>query len=135
MILQVTVPLTINIISGVPFDQGLKQVHINGEVIHLSTYQSLNAQELNDEEDLWHGFDKKIEEKLGPKATVKDFDDMNMEETPTFEMYGDNYGVERTPDKIPEDLEPTPNLSKDVYLNASIFCHEGKRSLGGGRFS
>ena len=46
---------------------------MNGEVVHRSTYQSLTAQDLNDEEDLWREFDKKIEEKLGTKATIKDF--------------------------------------------------------------
>ena len=35
-------------------------------------------------------------------------------------MYGDNDGVEGTPDEPPEELEPTPDLSKDVYLNTSI---------------
>ena len=72
---------------------------------------------MNDEEDLRRDFDNKIEEKLGPKATVKYFYDINMEETPKFEIYGDNDGVEGTPDKPPEELETTPDLSKDIYLN------------------
>ena len=42
---------------------------------------------------------------------------MNMEGTPTFKIYGDNDGVKRTPDKPPEELEPTPDLSTDTYLN------------------
>ena len=52
---------------------------MNGEVVHQYTYWSLTAQELNNGEDLRRSFDKKIEEKLGPKARVKDFYDMNME--------------------------------------------------------
>ena len=75
-----------------------KILKMNGEVVHQSTYWSLTTQDLNDEEDLRHEFDKKIEEKLGPKAKVNNFDDMNMEETPTFEMYGDNNGFKGTPD-------------------------------------
>ena len=35
-----------------------------------------------------------------------------------LEMYSDNDGVEGTPDEPPEDLELTPDLSTDVYLNA-----------------
>ena len=57
---------------------------------------------------------------------------MNMEETPTFEMYGDNYSVEGTPDKPPEELEPTPYLSVDVYLNASIVFPLGEKMSRGG---
>ena len=93
---------------------------MNGEFVHWSTYCSLTAKELNDEEVLQRDFDKKIEDKLGTKATVKDFYDTNIEETPTFEMYGDNDGVEGTPDEPPEELEPTPDLSTDVYFNTSI---------------
>ena len=59
---------------------------MNGEVVHQSTYRSLTAQELKYEEDLWRNFYNYIEEKIGPKLTVIYFDDMNMEETPTFEM-------------------------------------------------
>ena len=35
---------------------------------------------------------------------VNDFDDMNMEETPTFEMYRNNDGVKGTPNKLSEEL-------------------------------
>ena len=59
---------------------------VNGEVVHRSTYRSLTAQDLTDEEDLRRDFDKKIEEKIETKETVKYFDDMNMEETPMFQM-------------------------------------------------
>ena len=90
---------------------------MNGEVVHQSIHWSLTAQELNDKEYLRREFDKKIEEKIGPRARVKDFYDMNMEEKPTFEMYGNNDSVKGTPEKLPEDLEPTPDLLKDVYLN------------------
>ena len=75
-----------------------KILKINGEVVQQSTYRSLTAKELNDEEDLRPDFDQKIEDKIRPKATVNGFDDMNMEETPTFEMYGDNNGFKGTPD-------------------------------------
>ena len=57
---------------------------MNGEVIHQYTYWSLTAQELKHEEYLRRVFYKKIEEKLRPKAIVKYFDDINVEETPTY---------------------------------------------------
>ena len=63
-----------------------KILKANGEVVHRPTYQSLTAQDLKNEEDLQRNFDKKIEEKIGTKETVKCFDDMNMEETPIFQM-------------------------------------------------
>ena len=90
---------------------------INGEVFHQSTYRSLTEKELNDEEYLQREFDKHIEEKLGPNATVKYVYDMNMEETATFEMSDDNDGVEGTPGEPPEYLEPTPDLLTDVYID------------------
>ena len=43
---------------------------MNGDVIHVSTYRSLTAQELNNEEDLRRNFDKNIEDNIGPKAKV-----------------------------------------------------------------
>ena len=104
-----------------------KILKMNGEVFHQSTYRSLTAQDMNDEEYLRRDFDKKIEDNLGPKVVVKDFDDINMEETPTFEMYGHNDVVEVTPDKLPEDLEPTPDFSAYVYLNASIVLPRGDK--------
>ena len=46
-------------------------------------------------------------------------------------MYGDNYGVEGTPDKPPEYLEPTPDLSTELYLNASIVLPRGDKMARG----
>ena len=48
---------------------------------------------MNNEIYLRRDFDKNIEEKFGPEGTVKYFDYMNMEETPTFEMHSNNDGV------------------------------------------
>ena len=102
----------------------------NGEVVYRSTYRSLTPQEMNDEEESRREFDKKIEEKLGPKAVADDFEDMNMEETPVFEKYEDDE-VEGTPDEPLEELEPTPDLSTDVYLNASIVLPRGDKLARG----
>ena len=106
-------------------------LNMNGEVVHRSTYCSLTAKDLNDEEDLRRKFDKKVEENLGPKAATKYLDDMNMEETPTFEIYSHNDGVKGTPDEPPEELEPTPDLSTDVYLNASTVLPLGYKMARG----
>ena len=102
-----------------------KILKMNGKVVHQYICWSLPAQDMNKQEDLRHEFDKKTEEKLGPNAMVKYFDDINMVETPTFEIYGGNDGVKGTPDKLPEDLEPTPDLWSDVNLNASIVFPRG----------
>ena len=56
---------------------------------------------------------------------------MNTKETPKFEMYGDNDGVEVTPDEPTEDMEPTPDLSTDVYLNTSIVLPRGEKMAMG----
>ena len=45
-----------------------------------------------------------------------------------FEMYDNNDGVGGTPDKLPEELEPTPDLSMDVHLNASIVLPRGENT-------
>ena len=52
--------------------------------------------------------------------TVNNFGDINMEENPTFELYGNNVDIKRTPEKPPEELEPTPDLLADIYFNAPI---------------
>ena len=91
-----------------------KILKMNGEVVRQSTYQSLTAQKMNNEEYLRRDFDKNIEEKLRTKAIVKYFDDNKMEETPTFEMYGNHEGNKVKPDKPLEKMEPTPYLSTDV---------------------
>ena len=83
-----------------------KVLKMNGEVVQRSTHQSITTQE----KDLQSDLDKKFEEKLGPRAMVKYFDDMNMEEISTFEMYGNNDGAKGTSDKPPEELEPTSDL-------------------------
>ena len=59
---------------------------------------------------------------------------MNMEETQTSEMYGDNEGVKGKPDEPPEDLEPNPYLLMDVYVNASIALPRGDNISRGGSF-
>jgi len=55
---------------------------------------------------------------------------MNMEETPVFDKYEDDE-VEGTPDEPLEELEPTPDLSTDVYLNASIVLPRGEKLAQG----
>ena len=51
---------------------------------------------------------------------------MGLEKTPTFEKYEDD-SSEGVPDEPPEELEPTPYLSTDVYLNSSIIFPRGNR--------
>ena len=58
-------------------------------------------------------FDVMIEKKINPKSVAKDFGDMGLEETPTFEKYEDET-VEETPDEPPEEIEPAPDLSTGV---------------------
>ena len=72
-------------------------------MLHRSTYGSLLTKEVNDEIELRRQLDVVIEEKVGLKLLAKDFREMGLEETPTFEKYED-YIVERTPDEPPEEL-------------------------------
>ena len=71
-----------------------------------------------------------IQEKLCPKSVAKDSGDMGLEETPIFENYEDN-SIKGTPDELPEEWEPKPDLLTDIELNASILCNEVTYSLGG----
>ena len=48
-----------------------------------------------------------------------------------FEMYSDNDGVEATPDRLPQELEPTPYLLTDLYKNASIVLPLGYKMAWG----
>ena len=71
-----------------------------------------------------------IEKKLGPKAVAKDFWEMGLEDTPTFEKF-EYDSVEGKPDEPPEKLEPTPGISTDIYLNESIVLPQGDRLVQG----
>ena len=55
---------------------------------------------------------------------------MGLEETPMFENY-EYHSVEGDLDKPLEELEPTPDLSTDVYLNSSIILPRGERLAWG----
>ena len=55
-----------------------------------------------------------------------------MKENPTFEMYHDNDDVKGTPDEPPKELEPTPDLLTEIYLNASIIFPRGYNIDRGG---
>ena len=59
---------------------------------------------------------------------------MNIKETPSFEIYVGNNGDKVRPDEPLEDLEPTPDLSMGVYLNASIVLPRGDKMAGGKLF-
>ena len=95
-----------------------------GEVVHRSTCRYLLTGEVNDEKELRRKFNVMIEEKLAPKAVSKDFEEIGLEENPTFDKYEDDI-VEVTPDEPLEEVEPTPYLSSNVYLNASILLPQG----------
>ena len=99
-------------------------------MVHCSTHRSLLPEEVKDEKELRRKFDSIIEEKLDLNAVAKDFGEMSLEETPTFENYEDD-SVEGNPDEPPEELEPTPDLSMDVYVNASIALPQGGRLAQG----
>ena len=48
-----------------------------------------------------------------------------------FDMYGDNDGTEGTPDEPLKELESTPDLLTDVYLNVSIVLPRGDKMSRG----
>ena len=48
-----------------------------------------------------------------------------------FEKYEEGDGAEGTPDAPPQELEPTPDLPTDTYLNASIVLPRGDKLVRG----
>ena len=67
-----------------------------------------------------------IEYNIVTKAIAKVFGEMCLEETPNFVKY-EYASVERTPDETLEELEQTPDLSTNFYLNTSIVLPQGHR--------
>ena len=55
---------------------------------------------------------------------------MDLQETPAFDKY-EYDSVEGTPDEPQEELEPTPDIPMDVYLNSSIILPRGDRIARG----
>jgi len=58
----------------------------NGEVVHWSTYQGLTPEEIaNPVEQAAKHFHETIEVKLEPKASIDDFKDLGIAESPILE--------------------------------------------------
>ena len=98
----------------------------NGEVVHRSTYRALNQEEIEsaEEQAVRKSFDEQIEARLGPSATVKDFDDMGAEETPVHEKYEDGVDDDDAPIPPADELEPTPEAG-DNYVNTEVMLPRG----------
>ena len=71
-------------------------------------------------------FNVAIDEKISPNEFAKDFGDMSLEKTPTFDKYEDN-SIQETMNEPLEEIETTPDLSTDVYLNTYIVFPRGER--------
>ena len=106
-------------VIDVGLDQTVNILKSNGDMVHRSTYSSIIPEEFNAENELRHKFHAIIEEKIYPKAVANDFGEMCLAETLPFDKYEDD-SVDGTLDKPLEELEPKPDLSKYVELNAPI---------------
>jgi len=69
------------------------------------------------EQAIYAKFDEQIRLKIGPRASADDFKELNIEETPTYDSYEDDY--QSPPEPPPEEMEPTLKVS-DKFLNADL---------------
>ena len=88
--------------------------------MHRLTYQAflLEELEITDHQAVRKAFDKSVEIKCVPGATVEDFDDLGAVETPEYDLYKDDTTDGACPKAPPEELDPTPDAAPDHYLNA-----------------
>ena len=114
----------------------------NGEVVCRSTYRALNELELASDVHLKkrQEYDEAIRVRYGPSADPTDFPQINLEDTPTYDMYEDanttannnEDGLEGSPDdELPiNEVIPTPEAN-DNYVNASIVLPRGNGNARG----
>ena len=64
----------------------------NDEVLHRSTYRGLNEDKKSNQDHISSrkDFNINIIDNLGPEISPDNFPDVNMEDTPFYEMYEDN---------------------------------------------
>ena len=65
----------------------------NGEVVHSSTYDALTESEAQNSAHISRKetFDKNISVKLGPDVPPDDFPEINLEDTPLYDLYEDDH--------------------------------------------
>jgi hypothetical protein len=93
----------------------------NGEVVHWSTYRGLTPEEIANpvEQAAMKHFDETIEVKLGPKASIDDFKDLGIAESPILEKYEDDDHDGRMPDPPDGELDATPEVG-DNDVNTEV---------------
>ena len=112
----------------------------NGEVAHRSTYDALTEIEA---QKLAHisrreTFDKKISVKLGPYVSPDDLTDINIEDTPLYDLYEDDQKYSKgQPVRLEDKEPPTPETGIDTevptpedddnYVNTSIMLPRGNK--------
>ena len=105
----------------------------NGQVVHRSTYRGLTPEELASptEQAARTMFDESIGRTLGPETKVDDFEELDVEDTPTFDRYEDDSEEGQMPEPQAEELEPTPEVG-DNYVNTEVMLPRGD-SMARGR--
>eukprot|EP00804_Cyclotella_cryptica_P016777 CCRYP_002064-RA/>CCRYP_002064-RA protein AED:0.32 eAED:0.33 QI:0/0/0/1/1/1/2/0/448 len=103
-----------------------KTVKQNGEIVHRSTYHGLTPEEIVNPVDqaAMKSFNKSIEVKLGPKASVDDFKDLGIDEPPILDRYEDDNLDGHMPDPPDEELDATPEVG-DSYVNTKVMLSRG----------
>ena len=88
-----------------------KILKMNGTIVYRSTYRGLNDDERNSaiEQAMRDKFDNQIRSKVGPGTSTDSYKELNLEATPTYDLYADDH--EKSPEPPPEEIEPTPEIS------------------------
>ena len=111
----------------------------NGEVVHWPTYSGLKEDKSFNKShiSLRKEFDRNIRDKFGPDISPYDFPDINLEDTPLYEMYEENStdleGVLAGNTKDDEDPDMATVLDREVttpelnenYVNTSVILPRG----------
>jgi hypothetical protein len=92
----------------------------NGQVLHLSSFRALTADEMQDREEqkLRDKFDSKIQKRLGSPLSSKDLKEFDIDvPTPEYDLYEDDF--EGTHQHIPDIDDITPEEA-DNYIGAQV---------------
>ena len=104
----------------------------NGQVLHRSTYQPSNPDELLDKDgsDAQEPLMARVHERLGSCVLPRNLEDLWIENTPQYDPYEDETQNNESFPKLAEELEPMPEVG-DHYIGAEILLLRGDQMAKG----
>ena len=101
-------------------------------MVNWSTSRGLTPEEIANpvDQSAVKNFDESIGVKLGPDASIDDFKDLGINESPTYEKYQDDDHDGCMPDPPNKELDATLDVG-DNYVNTEVMLPRGDHMARG----